>query len=223
MRPDHEYPSHLELRLTATDSGGLTHTVSVQLNPMTVVLNFASVPSGLQLAVNGVSTATPFSRTVIVGSTSSVSATSPQLLGGTTYVPELVGWWSAGTQHRRARKHRDAHRDLPPSATPPSNTGLPSISGPPKGLQLATAGRGQVRAAMTFEYEWQRCASNGSSCTAISGATANMYTPTSADVGSRLRCTVIATNTVGSNSATSIRTGVVKRARLPGLAGASVR
>ena len=26
--PDHEYPSYLELRLTATDSGGLTTTTS---------------------------------------------------------------------------------------------------------------------------------------------------------------------------------------------------
>jgi endonuclease YncB( thermonuclease family)/PKD repeat protein len=30
--PDHEYPSHLELRLTARDSGGLTDTRSVQLD-----------------------------------------------------------------------------------------------------------------------------------------------------------------------------------------------
>ena len=193
---------------------------------MTVVLNFASVPSGLQLAVNGVSTATPFSRTVIVGSTSSVSATSPQLLGGTTYT--FLSWSDGGPQ---------AHNIVAPastathtatyaaSATPPSNTGLPSISGPPReGLQLTvSSGTWAGSLPMTFEYEWQRCASNGSSCTAISGATANMYTPTSADVGSRLRCTVIATNTVGSNSATSIQTGVVKRARLPGLAGASVR
>jgi hypothetical protein len=28
VAPDHEYPSHLELRLKATDSGGLTHTTT---------------------------------------------------------------------------------------------------------------------------------------------------------------------------------------------------
>ena len=34
----HEYPSYLELRLTATDSGGLTTTTTRRLDPRTVVL-----------------------------------------------------------------------------------------------------------------------------------------------------------------------------------------
>ena len=35
VAPDHEYPSHLELRLTATDAGGLQSTTSVRLDPTT--------------------------------------------------------------------------------------------------------------------------------------------------------------------------------------------
>lgn len=31
--PDHEYPACIELRLTATDSGGLTDSTSVRLDP----------------------------------------------------------------------------------------------------------------------------------------------------------------------------------------------
>jgi hypothetical protein len=31
--PDHEYPSYLELRLTATDSGGATRTTTRRLDP----------------------------------------------------------------------------------------------------------------------------------------------------------------------------------------------
>ena len=38
VAPDHEYPSHLELRLTATDPGGLSNTTTVQLDPQTVDL-----------------------------------------------------------------------------------------------------------------------------------------------------------------------------------------
>ena len=49
--PDHEYPSYLELRVTATDSGGATTTVSRDVLPQTVDLTFASSPSGLQLSV----------------------------------------------------------------------------------------------------------------------------------------------------------------------------
>ena len=94
--PDHEYPSYLELELTATDAGGLSATTKVRLDPKTVVLSFSSSPSGLQLSVNASSSATPFTRTVIVGSTNSVSATSPQTLGGTTY--SFTSWSDGGAQ-----------------------------------------------------------------------------------------------------------------------------
>jgi glucose/arabinose dehydrogenase len=76
--PDHEYPSYLELKLVATDQEGLTHTVTRRLDPKTVDLTFTSVPVGLQLTVGSSSGVTPFSRTVIQGSTNSVSAPSPQ-------------------------------------------------------------------------------------------------------------------------------------------------
>ena len=46
--PDHEYPSYLELELTATDSGGLTDTKTIRLDPRTVTLTFSSIPGGLQ-------------------------------------------------------------------------------------------------------------------------------------------------------------------------------
>ena len=53
--PDHEYPSYLELRLTATDSGGLTNSVSRRLDPRTVALTFQTSPDGLNLTFNGMS------------------------------------------------------------------------------------------------------------------------------------------------------------------------
>jgi PKD repeat protein len=91
--PDHEYPSYLELRLTATDSGGLTDTKSVRIDPKTVDLSFASVPSGLTLALNTTTATTPFTRTVILGSSNSLGAPTPQTLGGTSYA---FGSWSDG-------------------------------------------------------------------------------------------------------------------------------
>jgi glucose/arabinose dehydrogenase len=94
--PDHEYPSHLELKLTATDAGGLSGTTSVQLDPQTVDLTFGSSPTGLTLAVGSTSQTAPFTRTAIVGSTLSVSAPSPQATGGTVY--EFAGWSDGGAQ-----------------------------------------------------------------------------------------------------------------------------
>jgi glucose/arabinose dehydrogenase/PKD repeat protein len=79
--PDHEYPSHLELRLTVTDAGGLQNSTSVLLQPQTVALTFQTNPSGLQLTVNASSAPTPFTRTVIRGSANSIAAPSPQTQG----------------------------------------------------------------------------------------------------------------------------------------------
>ncbi|MDG4823353.1 PQQ-dependent sugar dehydrogenase [Asanoa sp. WMMD1127] len=76
--PDHEYPSYLELKLTATDNGGLTHTVTRRLDPRSVDLTFTSSPPGLELSVNGVLVTTPATRTVLAGSTNAISAPSPQ-------------------------------------------------------------------------------------------------------------------------------------------------
>lgn len=96
VAPDHEYPAHLELRLTATDPGGLSHTTSIRLDPQTVALTFGSSPTGLTLAVGSTSQPAPFTRTAILRSTLSVSAPSPQASGGTTY--EFVSWSDGGAQ-----------------------------------------------------------------------------------------------------------------------------
>jgi PKD repeat protein len=96
VAPDHEYPSYLELKLTATDSGGLTDTTNVRLDPETVQLSFVSDPAGLKLTVGSSSGTTPLSRTVIVGSKNSISAPSPQMLGGSDY--EFATWSDGGAQ-----------------------------------------------------------------------------------------------------------------------------
>jgi glucose/arabinose dehydrogenase len=92
--PDHEYPSYLELRLTATDSGGLPHTVSRQLDPRTVVLTFQTTPGGLRLTVGPTTSTASFSRTVIVGSTNTISAPSPQQKGQKNY--NFMSWSDNG-------------------------------------------------------------------------------------------------------------------------------
>jgi hypothetical protein len=94
--PDHEHPSYLELTLTATDPGGLSDTDSVRLDPQTVDLSFQSSPTGLQLTVGATGQAAPFTRTVIVGSNNSVSAPSPQTLGGLSY--GFQSWSDGGAQ-----------------------------------------------------------------------------------------------------------------------------
>ena len=97
VAPDHEYPSYLELRLTATDSGGLTNTRSVRLDPQTVILTFTTEPKGLKLVVNSASSKAPVTtHTVIVGSQNTISAVSPQTKGNKSYT--FSSWSDGGLQ-----------------------------------------------------------------------------------------------------------------------------
>jgi glucose/arabinose dehydrogenase len=93
VTPDHDYPSYLELRLTATDAGGLQDSQTVRLDPRTVALTVRSSPAGLTLGLGGSSGPAPFSRTVIEGSQNTISAPSPQTVGGVSWA---FGSWSDG-------------------------------------------------------------------------------------------------------------------------------
>jgi glucose/arabinose dehydrogenase len=90
--PDHDYPSELELTLTATDAAGLRNSTSIRLLPRTTTLTFQTSPTGLKLTFNGVNATAPFSRTVIVASSNSLSAPSPQTLRG----KQVFRSWSDG-------------------------------------------------------------------------------------------------------------------------------
>jgi glucose/arabinose dehydrogenase len=93
VAPDHEYPSYLEVVLTATDSGGLSSTASVSIQPRTVSLTVAANYAGLNVGLNSETLPAPFTRTVILGSTDSLLAPTPQTRADGTYV---FSSWSDG-------------------------------------------------------------------------------------------------------------------------------
>ena len=208
--PDHEYPSNLELVLTATDSGGLTSTARVTLQPQTVSLTFTSSPSGLQLVLNGTSAATPFTRTVIAGSTNTISAPSPQTLNGASYA--FASWSDGGAQTHVISAGSTASYGAVYLA-PPTNTSPPVINGPTMvGKTVKTSnGSWTGSSPMSFTYQWRRCDTSGGGCVAITNATASKYLLTSAEAGRTMRVTVTATNSVGSSSTTSAQTPVIRQ------------
>ena len=164
--PDHEYPSYVEVQLTATDSGGLSDSTTLRLDPRTVDLTFASDPPGLNLTVGSTSQATPFTRRVIVGSRNSVSAPTPQTLGGTGY--QFASWSDGGaashdltapaTATTYAARYRQ--QDPPPAATVAAKVGVPSIplgSGALVGGTVAPASPGETVALERWDGAgWQR-------------------------------------------------------------------
>jgi uncharacterized repeat protein (TIGR01451 family) len=135
--PDHQYPAHLRLGLTATDAHGLTHRVERDLNPLTVDLTFQSSPAGLSLTVGGATQPAPFTRRVMVGSANSLSADSPQNAGGITY-----SWtrWSDGG----ARSH-----DITAPQTPTTYTATYAPATDLSVTQSPTVSTGRVTFTVT--------------------------------------------------------------------------
>ena len=98
----------------------------------------------------------------------------------------------------------------------PVNTTAPSISGTAQQGQTLTADHGTWTPSPTgYGYQWQDCDSQGNSCTNITGATSQTYTPASSDVGDTIRVAVTATGAGGSLSRASATTGTVAAAPTP--------
>ncbi|MDP9228043.1 MAG: hypothetical protein M3M99_03195, partial [Actinomycetota bacterium] len=159
--PDHEYPSSLLIRLTVTDSGGLTDTESVTIDPRTVNLTLNSLPGGLQLGLNGGTATAPFTRSVIEGSQNTVIAPTPQSLGGGAYA--FGSWSDSGAASHNvtadqsktltATYDETAPPDPPPPDTTPPDTTI--TNGPAPKVKLPRRKRAAKRAkkaALTFEF-----------------------------------------------------------------------
>lgn len=94
--PDHDYPSYIEISLTATDSRGLSVTKSVKINPRAVNLQIRSDPAGLSLSAGPKSQVAPYTLTLIEGSSVTLSAPSTAMLGGREYT--WSGWSDGGAR-----------------------------------------------------------------------------------------------------------------------------
>lgn len=93
---------------------------------------------------------------------------------------------------------------------PPANTALPVIPGTPREGTQVTASTGTWSGAVPpFLFQWQRCDAAGQNCGPIAGATAQSYTPVTADVNSTLRIAVTANNAGGSTTVVSNFSSVV--------------
>jgi glucose/arabinose dehydrogenase/endonuclease YncB( thermonuclease family) len=90
--PDHGDDSYFEIQLTVTDSGGLTDTASVSIQPKLVQITLDSSPPGLILVYGGDRVFAPFTRNTPIGSVHTITTPSPQ---GTQ---NFVSWSDGGSQ-----------------------------------------------------------------------------------------------------------------------------
>ena len=84
-----------------------------------------------------------------------------------------------------------------------TNTVLPSIGAVQQGVAAVAQNGSWTGFPSSYTYQWQACNSGGTSCSNITGATANTYIPSASNVGATLRVIVTAVNASGSLSATS--------------------
>jgi hypothetical protein len=98
----------------------------------------------------------------------------------------------------------------------PSNRAEPDIDGRAEQARTLSASRGRWSGTepISYEFRWVRCGASGgrpdgSDCGLIIGATSSRYQIAAADVGSRLRVRVTATNRDGSTTVASNPTEVI--------------
>ena len=94
VAPLHEDPSHLQLRLTATDSRGMSTTATRDLYPRRVTVMLISEPAGIPLAFGGQTVAAPFETTIPAGGEANVAAPVSAVVRGTRY--RFDGWSDGG-------------------------------------------------------------------------------------------------------------------------------
>jgi hypothetical protein len=82
------------INLLVTDTNGNQQAVWTDVLPRTSLLSFATVPSGLQVALDGQTLDCPTSIVAVVGLTRSLNAPSPQGFAGSNY--NLVFWSDHG-------------------------------------------------------------------------------------------------------------------------------
>lgn len=149
------------------------------------------------------------------GATRSTEKFSPYIYGGDQGVLDTASLANGGHAFGVVATARDGTKATASvTATvsnPPRSRRRPTISGTALQGRTLSANRGSWtgQGPIGYAYRWLRCDPAGGSCAAISGAANRTYAVTAADVGHRLRVTVVASNGAGSTEATSSATSTV--------------
>lgn len=93
VAPAHEFPSHLKLIFTATDSRGMSAGTEVEIYPRLVEVGVSSDPAGIPLGLESVTSTEPAKVTMMAGGTTAVSAPETAVVGGNEY---KFSTWSDG-------------------------------------------------------------------------------------------------------------------------------
>lgn len=96
--PDHGQGVRFELIVTATDSGGLSTTITREIEPELIPLTLESTPPGLTVTLDGAAYTTPAVVEVVRNSNHVIFAPSPQTPSGGSPL-EFSSWSDGGAQN----------------------------------------------------------------------------------------------------------------------------
>lgn len=103
--PDHEYPSHLLVRLTATDNRGMSIETQRELHPRSVDVRMESEPPGVELSIGEAKREAPFEHTLLAGGAATVSAPETAIIGGHPHA--FASWSDGGDRTHLIRRTED--------------------------------------------------------------------------------------------------------------------
>jgi len=153
VAPAHEFPSHLKLIFTVTDSRGMSDSEEVEIYPRLVEVGVSSDPAGIPLGLENVISTEPAKVTMMAGGTTTVSAPQTATIGGQEY--EFASWSDGLPRAHPVTSLTDldlvAHyglpspHELPKEEQPPSTGGGNTPLSPPPPLVPPTPGLAHLR------------------------------------------------------------------------------
>lgn len=139
VAPDHEYPSHLEAKLTATDSRGLSVSISREIYPKSVVVTMRSEPAGARLTIASTTQPAPFTETLLAGGSATISAPETVVIGERSY--NFASWSDGGARAHLVSRTADdtlVARYLPEPSPAPVDLAPAALLASPAWLRFRT-------------------------------------------------------------------------------------
>jgi len=147
VAPEHDYPSYIEITLTASDKRGLSASKTIKLEARKFVVHFASSPAGIPLTAGLVSQAAPFEVPSAEGSQLVVNAPPTYSLNGSTYT--WSSWSDGGAiAHTIVAKGISSYTAF---YTTPSGPGEGGLAVPQTTIRRRPAAR-TVKSTATFGF-----------------------------------------------------------------------
>jgi hypothetical protein len=164
---------------------------------------------------------------VTVGQDYTLISTTGSLIGSFSNAPNGSVIESCGATKYRINYNTTGSPQTVTATVVASGGGVPANAQPPtisgsvvEGQTLSESHGSWSNSPTSYTYQWQRCDVGGNNCQAITGATAQSYILTAADVGSTIRVQETASNGEGASTPeVSASTAVVQVAPAGGSSG----